>query len=244
MYLPLAATGLYTIVMATFHAVRHQNNVRDEEKQAPTSVVKNKKDINVFSITVTVSLVFMALSAGLSSRMDASTPLATVIGLQVLFSVASSLGSYQIRNCGVRWSTFGLCKDEQESDKMPDLQVLAIFLETIGGSLGINAAQAILSSLLAKQIPKNGSDLSLIWAGGPTNFRDKLSGDALKKALDIWNGALTSTFYVPTAAGALSLVICLPSLMLWWRQRRRGLELIFMNPPAITSRPMLIVPGR
>jgi hypothetical protein len=85
---------------------------RSKRPSLPNDATKNEKGSNVFAITLAISLACMALSAGFYSRLDAFTPDATVIGLQILFSAGFSLGSYQIGHFITRWTSSLLSKNE------------------------------------------------------------------------------------------------------------------------------------
>jgi hypothetical protein len=200
--------------MVSLHFIRRRKVVEDEEQQASVNFMHSNSIGRMFTKTLSVSLALMALSAGLSSRFDAHTPLATVLGLQILFSAGAGLGAYQVGFFGLRWTTTN--KDTIELEILQIISTLAVFSEMIGGSLGITVGQTALISQLSKQIPEHGADMSLIWMGGPTNSRDKLTGDVLEQALNIWNGALTSSFYVSAAAGAFALAVVLAMYVRTW----------------------------
>jgi hypothetical protein len=157
------------------------------------------------------SLAIMALAAGLFSRFEVFTSESTVLGLLSLFGAAVGVDiSRSVQP--------GMALIEVMRDINPALRLdsrahsfehdnLAILAEMIGGSMGIAAAQAVFISQLSIQIPRSGSDLSVIWAGGITGFRENLSGETLDRALVIFNTAITRTFYLATAAGALPVAL-------------------------------------
>lgn len=77
-----------------------------------------------------------------------------------------------------------------------------MLVELIGGSVAISAAQTVFWTQLSKGVRHNAPNLEVILHGGVRNFKDKVSGEMLDAALNIFNDALTKTFYVSTAAGA------------------------------------------
>jgi hypothetical protein len=228
MYLPLAATHLFTCLfvlpvifwrMGRLRLEVHQNKTSsgpgtvkpaqkvDTEKQdsqpSLTHIHANfhKDDSSSPVYILVASLSTMALCAGISSTFNPSTPLATMLGLQTLFSISVGLGASQSALFGLNWSAMlspPPSISQEENRMQPNL---AIFAEMVGGSIGTTAAQAILTHLLRHQ------DLDLVLRGGITNIRESSSGEALERALAVINTAMTRTFFVATAAGALPVGI-------------------------------------
>jgi hypothetical protein len=176
------------------------------------------------------SLALMALSAGLSSRFDVTTPRPTIIGLQILFSAGAGIGAFRFTIFGMDWSallvTATLKRAKPDNEDTLAHASLAIFAEMLGSSMGIAAAQAVFISQLRKEIPEIGSDLSVIWGGGVTNFKEKLSGETLERALAIFNTAITRTFYLATGAGALPVALPIATIAL--------LIALIITPPGAT----------
>jgi hypothetical protein len=237
LYLPLAASYLFACLFMSPYLLRRTKELRDEEQQAVSDTIQGNDirlqafertrevQINETVASTTIhptvrtdpswsiaicSLAFMALAAGLSSRFEASTTKTTILVLQVLFSAALGLGASRMIPAGMyRLGIMRNLRDAVLNTKGPDLEHanLVIFAEMIGGAMGIAAAQAVFISQLSGQIPRTGSDLSIIWSGGATNIRANLSGEALNRALAIFNTAITRTFYLATAAGALPVAL-------------------------------------
>jgi hypothetical protein len=277
MCLPLAATHLFTCLfvlpvifwrMGRLKLEVHQNKTSsgpgtvqpaqkvDTEKQdqQPSSThihASFHKDDSSSPVYILVaSLSTMALCAGISSTFNPSTSLATMLGLQTLFSISAGLGASQSALFGFNWSTMlspPPSISEEENRMQPNL---AIFAEMVGGSIGTTTAQAILTHLLRHQ------DFDFVLTGGVTNTRKILSGEALERALAIINTAITRTFFIATAAGALpvglpvalgaTILVIAVSPLGWiayvlYRRRQRYVSVI-QNPQGIGSRPMLNVP--
>ncbi|KAH8731769.1 hypothetical protein GQ44DRAFT_800298 [Phaeosphaeriaceae sp. PMI808] len=183
LFLPLATTNIFIyVVLAT--------------TSTATRKIKHWKPA-----TCAVSLALIALSAGLSSRFDSSSSLATITGLAILFSIGVGLSVPQSksRKAGLN-TTF--------EDKIY-WSAIGTSLWTFGGSIGIAVAQAVLIRQISNGLPNTNSGIprSLILHSGATNFRDKFQGKALESATEVLNRAITSTFYVATTAGALPFAI-------------------------------------
>jgi hypothetical protein len=221
MYLPLAATHVFACIFLLPFSFRGAKKVRDEEDrdkaihssisiaQAPQNDTEHPEqsflgphthattfegDVNSPSSILVVSLSIMALSAGLSSRFNGSTSLATVLGLQTLFGVGAGLGASQFALFSLDRSSVLSPPASTSQEKNTIQHVLPMFAEMVGGSIGTAAAQAICTSLLKR------GELERV---GPTDVREKSSGEAVETV----NGAMTRTFFVATVAGALPVGI-------------------------------------
>jgi hypothetical protein len=190
MYLPLSATYLFTCLC----------NIAFELSDS-----QSEKKI---SLVLLLSLAGMALSAGLSSRLQSSTSTSTVLGLQSLFSVGAGAG-------------LGII--QRGSWIVPTIRFdfnAAIVLVSFGGSIGIAAAQTVFVARLSDKLQGTGSRLPLILSSGATNFKDKLSDEVLARVLQVMNEALTKTYFVATAAGALFFSLVALSLTIAIISRR------------------------
>jgi hypothetical protein len=186
-----------------------------------------------------VSLGWITLAAGLLSRFTLHAPISRVLGLQALFGISACIGcfrfalsssSHMLREA--RLAPDGNIRDIRES--YITTVSSAIMMEMLGGSIGVAAAQAVLVTRLSNAIPSSRNNMieSVLLRGGLTNFKEKFIGDDLAKILEIWNDALTSTFYVPTAAAGLpfavavvtvALLLTPPGLLFYflcWRRKR------------------------
>jgi hypothetical protein len=231
LYLPLAATHLFTCLIIFPLVFRRAKKIKDEENRDKTRSASrvvmpaqqryiekrkqhqrssyiptgaSRKDRNSSTYILVASLSIMALCAGLSSRMNASTSLATTLGLQILFGIGAGLGASQFTLFGFDWGNVLSPPPDTSQEQSMVRPNLAIFAEMVGGSIGTAAAQAVFTRLLRQQIPIN-SDLSLVLSAGATTFRENLSGEALERALAIINTAITRSFFVAAAAGALPI---------------------------------------
>jgi hypothetical protein len=208
------------------------------------------------NITLIVSLGFMALSAGLFSNFDATTSTSSVLGLEVLFSVGAGLGAFRFAlPQSIMWPVISIhsvnCRPQESTDGL-DLSKLMIYLEFLGGAIGIAAAQAVFVSELTRTSPNDqeAQFRSIILQSGATNFKSKLSSDTLHTAvaLKIVNRALTRTFFVTTAAGALPIgiigLMATPPFLFflfffWQRQKKRKEEQKAPHTGILSSLPQM-----
>jgi hypothetical protein len=178
LYLPLAATNLFTCLLISPFILRRVEEVTDEENRGKTSkasrttksvpqsgneiqeqpaILANKrstgdpdtkhKDNHLPVYIPVASLCVMALCAGISSRFDGSTPTATMLGIQILFSMGAGLGASQFALSGLSWTVMQSPPAKQGDNSQEENMVqpnLAIFAEMVGGSIGLAAAQTIL----------------------------------------------------------------------------------------------------
>jgi hypothetical protein len=169
------------------------------------------------------SLGYMALATGLFTRLDSISSASSILGFQALFSFAAGAGAFRLVLAGITWKDLRqsgpLTVGSDLDSRVAKLNV-AICSETIGGSFGIMAAQAVFVSQLSNDIP--GTDVGKIMLhSGATNFKAHFTGDALTTAMGFYNKALTRSFFVAAAAGTLpfapiALLIMPFSIYLLW----------------------------
>jgi hypothetical protein len=176
-------------------------------------------------ISLLSSLAYMALSSGLMTRFNDSTPIRTVVGLQILFSAAAGCGALQT-------TAMDPLPQEIELDELvlPFKQrmtwySLAVISEMLGGSIGISVAQTVFMRLLSRGASRSGLALDDVLRVGITKFREGLDSGQSDVAVDVFNSALTRSFYVSTAAAAWIsglYVLSIPYQLL----RRDGLSIV------------------
>jgi hypothetical protein len=168
---------------------------------------------------MTASLGCIAISTGLSFRFNQATSDSMVVGLLVLLGFGAGLSTFHFAQYRVTWSDlFNYRTTEVDDETFDELDSgwhnLAIFVEMLGGSIGIAASQAVFMSRLIKL----STDAKIgTFNMGATTYKTKLSDMDLAKALRIRNDALTKSFLVATAAGALPFAVpVVMLLMLVW----------------------------
>jgi hypothetical protein len=223
MYLPLAATYLFMCLPCMIMSVLAYRGLMKWSKLLP-------------SISLIVSLGWMALSAGLSSNFDATTSTSSVLGLEVLFSAGAGIGALRFAlPQSIMWPLFSShpmdCHQSESVRGLYLTRTMMIRMECLGGAIGIAAAQAVFVSKLTRA-SLNDQEVqlgSLILHSGATNFKHKLRGDVLDAALGMYNNALTRTFFVATTAGALPTgfigFMAIPPFIFFyflWRRLKKG----------------------
>jgi FtsH-binding integral membrane protein len=187
-YLPLAAPHILACLLILLFISRSVEKIRDEENRGKTSkaprttrsatqserqnqlaILANKrsngglgtkqKDQDFLAYILVASSCVMALCAGLSLRFDASTPIATTLGMQILFGMGAAVVASQLALSGYNWTAMLSPPAKQEGGKSREENMvqpnLAIFAEMVGGSIGTAAAQAIYTRLLYKRMDES-----------------------------------------------------------------------------------------
>jgi hypothetical protein len=166
------------------------------------------------------------------------------------------MGIWRFVPFGFRWTALFYLRtlDNQTlrgAEDVMGLSNLTILAEMLGGYLGIAAAQAVFISQLSREIPKTGSDLSVLWGGGTSNFRERLSGETLDTALSIFRTAIMRSVFPAAAASALPFGIIGSILFLmvtplgwalaawWWlRKRKANVQRSMVQPQSYQLSPI------
>jgi hypothetical protein len=93
---------------------------------------------------------------------------------------------------------------------------VAIFFNTLGGSISISIAQNIFSNTLVKQLPIVAPtvDPRTLIAAGATHIREVVTKAQLPGVLLAYNKAVTTAFILPIAVAGLAAV---SSLLMEWK---------------------------
>lgn len=99
---------------------------------------------------------------------------------------------------------------------MPTGNAIAIFFNSLGGSIAISIATNIFNNELARQLPKYapGIDPKVIANAGATELRKVVPPEMLPGVLEGFMTALSTAFILPIAVAGLSF---LSSLLFEWR---------------------------
>lgn len=193
-----------------------------------------------------ISLGIIALGTGLSTRFDEFTPQSQVLGLQALFSIGAGVGAWQISLT----SGFSMSGASNTAPRSwgPSLKM---FIDMIGGSIGIFVAQKVFMSQLSATVTASRTDLSAILHGGATNFKTKFSGEAQDVAVTLFNHAITRAFYVSTAASGWSYgigaalmglyIILSPCWYFLWRRQKQNMPIQPTALPTFAGRSPTLV---
>ncbi|KAJ6016087.1 hypothetical protein N7540_010678 [Penicillium herquei] len=145
------------------------------------------------------SSVIITIAAGLLSTLEVDSGHPKWIGYQALFGIGLGLGMQQ---------PMIVAQTALKAEDVPSGTAIMIFSQTLGGSIFLSVAQNIFQNQLfhnlAKDAPK--ADAAKLVSAGATMLRTLVSGSTLQEVLVAYNDAITQTFYVSVAIGALSLI--------------------------------------
>ncbi|CAG8918355.1 unnamed protein product [Penicillium salamii] len=143
--------------------------------------------------------IIMTIGAGLLTTLEVDSNHAKWIGYQALFGIGIGMGMQQ---------PMIVTQTALKPADVPVGTAMVIFAQTLGGAIFISVAQNVFQNQLitnfAKYAPEQNAP-KLISAGA-TMIRSLVQGDQLHSVLLAYNAAITQTFYVAVAMGALSLV--------------------------------------
>ncbi|KAI9731054.1 MAG: MFS sugar transporter [Cirrosporium novae-zelandiae] len=144
-----------------------------------------------------LSTIFMAVGAGLLTTFETDTGHAKWIGYQFIFGGGVGFGMQQSI---IAAQTVLALKDISIGTSV------VMFIQTLGGALAASIAQSVFSnrlvSGLVREVP--GINPAIILDVGATKLRDVIDPSKITQVLSAYNDALTSTWYVAVAFGALS----------------------------------------
>lgn len=146
------------------------------------------------------SSVFMAIGVGLMSTWNIHSGSAEWIGYQIIYGFGVGLGMQQ---------ALIMAQTVLHIDDVPIGTALIMFMQTLGGALFISVAQNIFTNRLvtnlARYVPN--LDPSIVLRTGATSLKysPEIDVSLIPSVLVAYNSALTQTFYVSLALGALSI---------------------------------------
>lgn len=145
------------------------------------------------------SSIIMTIGAGLLSTLEVNSGHAKWIGYQALFGIGLGLGMQQ---------PMIVAQTALSPADVPSGTALVMFAQTLGGSIFISVGQNIFQNQLFNNLRADApsANAAELVAAGATMLRKVVSGPVLQQVLVAYNGAITQTFYVAVAIGALSLI--------------------------------------
>lgn len=145
------------------------------------------------------SSIIMTIGAGLLSTLEVDSGHPKWIGYQALFGIGLGLGMQQ---------PMIVVQTALKPADVPSGTALIMFAQTLGGAIFISVAQNIFQNQLLHYLQVDAPDANAaqLVAAGATMIRKLVSGTLLQQVLVAYNDALTQTFYVAVAMGALSLI--------------------------------------
>ncbi|EPS44955.1 hypothetical protein H072_993 [Dactylellina haptotyla CBS 200.50] len=149
-----------------------------------------------------VSAVVFTIGSGLLHTLEVDSPSSKWIGYQVLAGFGAGMG-IQI--------PFVAVQVVLSSQDMPVGNALAIFFNSLGGSISISIAQNIFTNTLLKELPKTapGVNPQLVINAGATALRFVISKANLAGVILAYNTAITTCFILPIAVGGIAFLCSL-----------------------------------
>ncbi|KAG5913417.1 hypothetical protein E4U42_001187 [Claviceps africana] len=147
-----------------------------------------------------LSAVLMAVGAGLLSTFSVDTTPAHWIGYQILFGIGVGLGMQQ---------TMVAVQASLDGADVAVGTAIIIFAQTLGGALFICVAQNVFQNKLVANVEGAhvpGLHAAQVISVGATEVQTLIAAEYLPVVLEAYNGAVTNSFYVSAAMGALSMV--------------------------------------
>jgi len=145
------------------------------------------------------SSIIMTVGAGLLSTLEVDSNHSKWIGYQVVFGVGLGMGMQM---------PMIVTQTALKTADVPSGTAIVMFSQTLGGAIFVSVAQNVFQNQLLHNIEMYapGADAAKVVGAGATMLRHVVTGPALKPVLQAYNDAVTQTFYVAVAMGALSLI--------------------------------------
>jgi hypothetical protein len=146
-----------------------------------------------------ISSVLMAIGAGMLTTFEVDSNSPRWIGYQFLFGAGVGFGMQQ---------TLVVVQTALPAADVPIGTAIMMFTQTLGGALFISVGQNVFTNQLIKNLASVVPDLDpkLVLSVGATELKNAIPKQFLPGVLTAYNLALTQTFYVSVAAGALSIL--------------------------------------
>jgi len=137
--------------------------------------------------------------ASLTTTWQVNSPAARWIGYQIILSAGSGLGIQQAHTAA---QTVLAAVD------VPTGAVVLIFAQIIGGTVWLSVAQNVLTSQLLKGLVGAVPNLDprTVLNMGATGLRGAVEAQYLDNVLEVYNVALTRTFYCSISLAAIALI--------------------------------------
>jgi hypothetical protein len=154
--------------------------------------------IGYYTPFVIASSILMSVGAGLLSTFETDTNSPRWIGYQVIYGFGVGFGMQQ---------TLIAVQAALPDADVPIGTAIVMFAQTLGGALFISVGQNVFTNQLIKNLVAAVPDISpgLVLATGATDLKDAIAPELLPRVLVAYNLALTQSFYVAVATGALSI---------------------------------------
>lgn len=145
------------------------------------------------------SAIIMTIGAGLLTTLETDSNHSKWIGYQAIFGIGLGLGMQQ---------PIIVAQTALKAEDVPSGTAIVMFAQTLGGAIFVSVGQNVFQNQLIRNLAQYApdEDAAKLVSVGATMLRTVVSGDSLHRVLVAYNAAITQTFYVAVAMGALSLI--------------------------------------
>lgn len=146
-----------------------------------------------------LSSVLLSIGSGLLTMFHVDTGHSMWIGYQVVYGLGVG--------CGMQLTLIAVQAVLNKRDVATGTAIV-IFSQTLGGSIMVSVAQNVETNQLLKGLVKSvpGIDPSIVLNTGATQLRNIVPAQYVGQVLEVYNSALSKTFYVGVATAILSMV--------------------------------------
>lgn len=139
------------------------------------------------------------VGACLIATWQVTSPPAQWVGYQILFSAGAGLGIQQAHTAA---------QTVLAATDVPTGAVIIIFAQILGGTVWLSIAQNVLTSQLLRGLVDAvpGVDSKIVLRTGATDLRGLVGVHFLDRVLEVYDFALTRTFYCGVGLAAVALV--------------------------------------
>lgn len=162
------------------------------------------------------SSIIMTIGAGLLTTLEADSNHSKWIGYQAVFGIGLGLGMQQ---------PIIVAQTALRSEDVPSGTAIIMFAQSLGGAMFVAVGQNVFQNQLVQNLAKHAPDenAAKLISAGATMISTLVAEPALYRVLMAYNDAITQTFYVAVAMGALSLVG--PAFVEWISVKGKKVEI-------------------
>lgn len=164
-----------------------------------------------------LSSILMAVGGGLLSTFEVHTGHSMWIGYQVIFGMGVGIGMQQ---------TMVAVQASLHHNDVAIGTAIMMFAQTLGGALFICVAQNVFQNKLVSNVASahiEGLNPQDVISVGATQVHKLIKPEYIPIVQAAYNGAVTNTFYVATALGAISMLGA--ALMPWNSVKGKKIEM-------------------
>ncbi|KAJ6145598.1 HC-toxin efflux carrier TOXA [Penicillium chermesinum] len=153
-----------------------------------------------------LSAIITSVGAGMLTTLEVDSGIGVWFGYQVLLVAGAGIGAQNM---------LLISSVAVEKVDMPITTSVLTFTQVLSAAIFLPIGQSVFQNRLVVELSSriSASDAAIVVNAGATGFQKSLSSKVLPLALEGYNKAITETFYVGVACGALSIV---GTLVLEW----------------------------